>query len=89
MTDLIAYYEQINVKFARVSDLQVLKHLMEAKGVSQKELAEATGISKSTISEILGRHREMTLDHYRKFSEFFGVEPSAFMSPGKRKGKHR
>ena len=37
------------------SDADMLRHLLDAKGVSQAELHRETGISKSSISEVLSR----------------------------------
>jgi HTH-type transcriptional regulator / antitoxin HigA len=51
--DLIERYENDAHPMPPVSDADMLRHLIEAKGVSQTEVAEATEIAVSTISEVL------------------------------------
>jgi len=87
LTDLIAYYEVNTVEFEGVSDVEILKHLLQAGKVSQKDLADKTGISKSTISEFLSGARPMGIEHYRKLADFFGIDPAAFVKPAKKKKK--
>jgi HTH-type transcriptional regulator/antitoxin HigA len=83
LTDLIAYYEANSVVFEGVDDVEILEHLMKARGLSQAELAEGAGVPKSTISEFLAGRRSMNLEHMRKFADFFCIEPAAFVKPGK------
>ena len=51
--DLIEQYESEAHPIAPVSDVEMLRHLIEAKGVSQTEVSKATEIADSTISEVL------------------------------------
>ena len=53
LTDLIEAYEDNNVEIEESTPRAMLKHLIEARGITQAALAENTGVSKSTISEIL------------------------------------
>jgi HTH-type transcriptional regulator/antitoxin HigA len=52
----------------------MLRHLMEAKGVSQAAVHQATGIPKSTISEVLSGKKPFSRQMIRKLAEYFGVE---------------
>src|SRR3954464_7772153 len=61
--DLIARYEDKHVPIRPVSDDVMLRHLIEAKGVSQSQLARETGIVESTISEVLARRRKLNRTH--------------------------
>lgn len=84
LTDLIAYYEANNVVFDGVDDVEVLEHLMKAKGISQAKLADDTGLPRSTVSELLSGRRSMSREHIEKFAALFGIEPGAFMKPRKK-----
>jgi HTH-type transcriptional regulator/antitoxin HigA len=52
-SDLVAAYEDEHYAIEPASDADMLRHLMEAKGVSRAQLSKETTIPKSTISEIL------------------------------------
>jgi HTH-type transcriptional regulator/antitoxin HigA len=51
---------------APVADADLLRHLIEAKGVSQADVARETGIAESTISEVLGGQADREPDPYRQ-----------------------
>src|SRR5262245_29566955 len=53
LSDLVAAYEDAHVHIAPASDADMLRHLMDAKDVTQAELHRQTDIPKSTISEVL------------------------------------
>src|SRR5258708_39652452 len=53
LSDLVAAYEDEHHAIAPASDADMLRHLMEAKGITQAQLGRDTTIPKSTISEIL------------------------------------
>ncbi|MEN6404849.1 MAG: helix-turn-helix domain-containing protein [Thermoguttaceae bacterium] len=76
--DLIEQYETEAHPIAPVSDKEMLRHLIEAKGVSQTRIANATNIANSTISEVLSGKRSLNRDHIAKLSRFFGVSPNVF-----------
>jgi HTH-type transcriptional regulator / antitoxin HigA len=76
--DLIESYESEAHPMAPVSDLAMLRHLIEAKGVSQTEVAKATGIADSTISDVLKGKRSLNRKHIGKLSRYFSVSPDAF-----------
>ena len=48
--DLVAMYEDAHCPIGPASDADMLRHLLDAKGISQVELHRQTGIPKSTIS---------------------------------------
>ena len=78
LTDLIAYYEDQTATISNPSDAELLRHLMEAKGVNQAEVVEATGISKSSVSEVLQGKKSFTKKMYGPLAEFFGVGKGVF-----------
>lgn len=53
LSDLVATYEDEHYAIAPASDADMLRHLMEAKEVTQAQLSRETGVAKSTISEVL------------------------------------
>src|ERR1700704_3494598 len=53
LSDLVAAYEDDHHRIEPASDADILRHLLEAKEVSQVQLSRDTGIPKSSISEIL------------------------------------
>src|SRR5438045_187198 len=53
LSDLVAAHEDEHHAIEPASDADMLRHLLEAKGVTQAQLSRDTTIPKSTISEIL------------------------------------
>jgi HTH-type transcriptional regulator/antitoxin HigA len=78
LSDLVERYETEAHPMAPVTDADMLRHLLEARGISQSNLAEATGIAVSTISEVLGGKRSLNRDHIGKLARFFHVSPGVF-----------
>ncbi len=76
--DLIERYEGAAHPMAAVSDTEMLRHLIEAKEVSQTEISAATGIADSTISEILKGKRRLNRSHIGKLARYFNVSPGVF-----------
>ena len=54
----------------------MLRHLMEAKDVTQSQLSRETGIAKSTISEVLAGKKTFSRQMIRKFADYFRVDVS-------------
>ncbi len=76
LSDLVACYEDAHHPIEAASDADLLRHLMEAKGVTQAELSRETGIAKSTISEVLSRKRRLSRQMIRAPAGYFRVDPS-------------
>ena len=73
LSDLVATYEDVHYPIEAASDADMLRHLMEAKGVNQTELHRATGIPKSTISEILAGKKPFSRSIIRMMTDYFQV----------------
>ncbi len=56
------------------SDDEMLRHLMEIKGVSQIQLSRDTGISKSTVSEVLSGKKPFSRHMIRKLANYFHID---------------
>jgi HTH-type transcriptional regulator/antitoxin HigA len=76
LSDLFAAYEDEHHAIAPASDADMLRHLMEAKGISQAQLSRETGIAKSTISEVLAGKKAFSRQLIRKFADYFKVDVS-------------
>jgi HTH-type transcriptional regulator/antitoxin HigA len=76
LSDLAASYEDEHVVIEPASDADMLRHLLDAKGVSQAELHRETGISKSSISEVLAGKKPLSRQMIRRLAEYFGVDVS-------------
>lgn len=80
LSDLVAAYEDVHYAIAPASDADMLRHLMDAKAVTQAELCRQTGIAKSTISEILAGKKVFSKMLIRTLAEFFQVDKSVLAS---------
>lgn len=76
--DLIEQYESEAHPMPAVSDVEVLRQVLEAKGVSQTAVSKATAIANSTISEVLKGKRSLNRHHIGKLSKYLGVSPDVF-----------
>jgi HTH-type transcriptional regulator / antitoxin HigA len=78
--DLVKKYETEHHPQPPVSDAEMLRHRIEARGTTQAQVAAATGIAESTISAILAGKRGMTRKHIESLARYFKVKPAVFMS---------
>ena len=76
LSDLVAAYEDEHYPIEPASDADMLRHLMEAKGVTQAQLSRETAVPKSTISEILAGKKHLSRQMIRKFADYFRVDVS-------------
>jgi HTH-type transcriptional regulator/antitoxin HigA len=74
LSDLTSAYEEVHYAIEAASDADMLRHLMEAKAVSQSEVHKATGIPKSTISEILAGKKPFSRQIIRKLAAYFELD---------------
>ena len=76
LSDLVASYEDEHHAIEPASDADMLRHLMNAKAVSQARLSRDTAVPKSTISEILAGKKRFSRQLIRKFADYFEVDAS-------------
>jgi len=74
---LIADYEAKHVRIDKASGVEVLKELMEANELRQKDLAEDLG-GESIVSLILQEKRQLNRQQIERLSERFHVSPAVF-----------
>ena len=74
---LIEVYEEKNYPVADASPVEVLRELMSANNLRQKDLAPLLG-SESVVSEVLSGKRELNKRQIEKLSKKFHVSPAVF-----------
>ena len=78
--DLVRKYETEHHPNLPVSDADMLRHLIEARGTTQAQVSAETGIAESTISAILSGKRGMSRKHIEALARYFKVKPAVFIS---------
>lgn len=78
LTVLIEEYEERRYSIRRSSPRQVLLHLMEARGLAQKDVVKIFG-SKGITSEVLNGKRAISKTHAKKLAAFFHVSAELFI----------
>jgi HTH-type transcriptional regulator/antitoxin HigA len=73
LADLVAVYEDEHHAIPPASDADMLRHFMQARGVSQVELHRQTKIPKSTISEILSSKKPFSRAIIRTLAGYFQI----------------
>jgi HTH-type transcriptional regulator/antitoxin HigA len=74
---LIEAYEEKHHSISDASPLTVLRALMDANGLRQKDLVPIFG-SESIVSEVLHKKRGLSKTHIQRLSKRFGVSPAVF-----------
>jgi HTH-type transcriptional regulator/antitoxin HigA len=75
---LIEDFEQRSYRPSEAEPLEVLHHLMEARGVKQSQLWELFG-SKGIASEVLNGKRGISKTHARALANYFHVPVDLFV----------
>ena len=79
LPDLIRRYETDNDPQPKLQRDEMLRALIDARGINQATLASDLGISESKVSEILAGKRGVSLRNRRLFAEYFRVDPGVFV----------
>ena len=74
---LIEAYEEEHHSIPDASPVEVLRTLMDANDLRQKDLASILG-SESIVSEVLHKKRELNKAHIEKLSKRFDISPAVF-----------
>ncbi len=80
LSDLASVYEDEHHAIEPASDADMLRHLLEARGITQAQLSVDAGISKSTISEILAAKKPFSRLIIRKLADYFQVDVNLLAS---------
>lgn len=81
LTDLVEAFEDAAIPVAPVGDAELLRFLIEGKGVTQAQVAAGAGLAVSTVSELLAGKRKLNRGQIGKLARYFRVEPGAFAFP--------
>jgi HTH-type transcriptional regulator / antitoxin HigA len=76
LCDLVVAYEDQHHPIPVASDADLLRHLMEAKGVTQIQLHKDTGLAKSVISEVLAGKKPFSKTMIGTLATYFHVPTS-------------
>jgi len=76
LCDLVAVYEDKYHPIPAASDADLLRHLMEAKGVTQTQVHQDTGLAKSGISEVLAGKKPFSKTMIATLATYFHVPAS-------------
>ncbi len=74
---LIEDFESKHFPVPDAPPIAIIRHLMEAHGLRQKDLVGIFG-TESIASEVLHGKRELTKEHIKRLSARFGVSPAVF-----------
>jgi HTH-type transcriptional regulator/antitoxin HigA len=74
LSDLVSAYEDEHYAIAPASDADMLRHLMEAKGVTQAKVSRETGLPKSSLSEVLSGKKPLSRQMIRTLAHYFKVD---------------
>ena len=77
LTLLVEEYEDRNYAVPEAGPLDVIRHLMEAHNLRQKDLVDVFG-TESIVSDVLNGKRDLAKEHIRRLSARFHVPPSVF-----------
>jgi HTH-type transcriptional regulator/antitoxin HigA len=87
LCDLIEAYEDEHVPIRDARAPEVLRFLIDQRGVTQQQVSKETGVANSTITALLKGDREMTRKHMETFARYFGVAPAVFLPGNGGRGK--
>jgi len=77
LTVLVEDYESKHYPVPDAGPLDIIRHLMDANDLRQKDLVDIFG-TESIVSDVLNGKRELTKEHIRRLSKRFGVSPAVF-----------
>jgi HTH-type transcriptional regulator/antitoxin HigA len=80
LTDIVERYETENCPMSPVSDADMLRHLIDAREITQAKLSADVAIPMSSISEVLHGKKKLTRRHIGILAEYFGVSPAVFLA---------
>lgn len=80
LSDLVATYEDKHHPISSPSDSDMLRHLLDMKGISQAELSRGTGLAKSSLSEVLAGKKALSRQMIRTLAKYFQIDTSVLAS---------
>ncbi len=77
--DIIKIYEDAEHPMPKLTQGDILRALIENRGISQADLAVATGVADSNISAMLANRRGISKANMIAFGKFFQVSAGRFL----------
>ncbi len=77
LSDLLADWEDSTVKIPDIDGVELLRALLEDRGLRQKDLVGVFA-TESVASEVIAGRRELSRKHIEGLARFFKVSPAAF-----------
>jgi HTH-type transcriptional regulator/antitoxin HigA len=77
LTVLVEDFENKNYPVREARPLDVIRHLMTAHNLRQKDLIDVFG-AESIVSDVLNGKRDLAKEHIRRLSHRFHVSPAVF-----------
>jgi HTH-type transcriptional regulator/antitoxin HigA len=75
---LVESYEHDHVDVPPVTGTALVRHLMDANGLTQQDMAPLFG-TQSIVSEVLSGKRPLAKSHVQRLSAYFGLPADAFL----------
>jgi HTH-type transcriptional regulator/antitoxin HigA len=79
LSEQIERWESDHVVIPPLSGVELIKALLEDRGMRQKDLVPVFG-TESIVSEVLSGKRELQAKHIEGLAQFFHVSPAAFFA---------
>ena len=80
LCSLLEEYDAKTVKWPKVTGLDMLKHLMQERGMSAADLSRLLGGSRNLGAMILRGEPKLTLNHVRTLAKHFRVSADLFLA---------
>jgi HTH-type transcriptional regulator/antitoxin HigA len=80
LVTLISQYEERHHRIPDVSGPDMLRCLIENRGLTQAAVARGSGVGESALSEILARRRPMGRKVIEALAGYFQVDPGLFLA---------
>jgi HTH-type transcriptional regulator/antitoxin HigA len=80
LCSLLEEYDAKNVKWPKMTGLDMLKHLLGEQGLVAADLSRLLGGSRNLGAMILRGERKLTLNHVRTLAKHFGVSADLFLA---------
>ncbi len=77
LSTLVRDWEAEHVEIPPVTGVEVVRFLLEQRGLPNRALAPIFG-TPSSVSEVLAGKRALQAKHIQRLAEFFGVSPASF-----------
>jgi HTH-type transcriptional regulator / antitoxin HigA len=82
---LVERYEDEHYPMPDATESEMLEHLIEARGITQRAVAAGTRMKESLVSELRAGRRNFNRNHRERLAKYFNVSPAVFFPNPKTK----